>query len=111
HGVGDLHIASGSAGELLSHKERLGEKLLDLSRARDRYFLVLAKFVDAKNGDDVLQVFVGLKCLLYHLRHVVMILLNNSGIKNARCGSQRIDCRINSNLRKRTRKHSCSIEM
>jgi hypothetical protein len=81
------------------------------ARARDRHFLVFAKFVDAQNGDDVLQVFVSLQRLLDHLRHIVMILPNDSGIKNARGGSQRIDRGIDSNLGKRTRKHRRGIEV
>src|SRR5260370_16653346 len=89
HRVGDLHIASGSAGELLGHKERLRQELLDLSRASDRHFLILAKFVDTQNGDDVLQIFVSLQRLLDHLRHVVMILSHNPRIKNTHPASHR----------------------
>src|SRR5208282_4085778 len=100
-----------SPGKLLGHKERLREELLDLARARHRNLLVFAKFVDAQNGDDVLQVFVSLQRLLNHLCHIVMILPNNSSIKNSRSRSQRIHRRINSNLRKRTRKHSRSIQV
>src|SRR5687768_6671004 len=36
HGVADLHVAAGRAGELLGHEERLGEEALDLAGARHR---------------------------------------------------------------------------
>jgi len=64
HGVFDLHILALEAGELLGDVEGLREEALDLAGARDRELLVFAEFVDAQDGDDVLQVLVALQNLL-----------------------------------------------
>ena len=64
YGIGDLYVTAGGARKLFGNEERLREELLDFAGSRDRYFLILAQFVDAQNGDDVLKIFVGLQRLL-----------------------------------------------
>jgi hypothetical protein len=59
-GVRDLYVLARESGELLGNVERLREEALNLAGTRDRELLVLRKFVNAKNGDDVLKILVGL---------------------------------------------------
>src|SRR4029077_8569514 len=93
HRVCNLHIASLQAGKLLGNVKRLREELLNFARARHDYFLVFAEFIDTQNGNDVLQVIISLQNFLYALGHIVVLLPDDSGIENARGGSQRINRR------------------
>src|SRR6266850_116615 len=107
----DLYVASGASGELLGNVERLRQEALHLAGAADGQFVIFAELVNAKDGYDVLQVFVALQNLLHSLGHVVVLLPDNSGIENARSRGQRIHCRINSNLGQGTREHGGCIEV
>ena len=60
-----LTYLPGNAGELLGHVERLREEPLDLARARHGQLVFVAQFVDAENGDDVLQILVALQNALH----------------------------------------------
>src|SRR5947209_18218327 len=88
HGVSDFHVTAWRSRELLGNVERLRQESLNLAGSAYGEFLVLAQFVHTQNCDDVLQVFVGLDSLLHCLSNVVMLLPNNSRIKNSRCGTQ-----------------------
>ena len=46
---------------LLGHVERLREEPLDLAGAGDGQLVLVGQFVDAENGDDVLQILVALQ--------------------------------------------------
>ena len=89
----------GNAGELLGHVERLREELLDLAGAGHRELVFVGQFVDAQNGDDVLQILVALQHSLHQLGGVVVVVAQDDRIENARRGSQRIDRRINAQCR------------
>src|ERR1700730_10239310 len=103
--VRDFNVAAGRAGELLGDVERLRQEALDFSCSRHANLLVFAQFVNAKNRDNVLQILIGLQCLLHALRYVVVILAHDARIENARSRSQRIDRWINSYLGQGARKH------
>src|SRR6266403_1685637 len=83
YGIGDLHVASRTAGKLFGYVEGLRQGSLNLPGASDGDFLVFAQFVDAENRDDVLQVFVGLQSPLHHLRDVVVFLADDARVENA----------------------------
>ena len=67
----------------------------NFASAGDGELVVFAEFVDAENGDDVLEIFVTLQDALDALRDVVMLLPDDARGENARCGCQRIDGGIN----------------
>src|SRR5262245_53101620 len=71
HGVLDLDVAPGAAGEGLGHVERLRQEALDLARARHGHLVVLGQLVHAQDGDDVLELFVLLQHLLHGARRLV----------------------------------------
>ena len=83
HCVRDLDVSPRRAGELLSHMEGLRKEFLYLTSPRHRNFLVFAQFVDTKDRDDVLQIFVSLQRAFHQLGDVVMFLPHNARIKNA----------------------------
>src|ERR1700722_5175614 len=98
HGVFDLHILPGEASELLGHEHGLGKEFFDFARARDGLLVVVGKFFDAQNGDDVLQFLVTLQNGFHGAGDVVMFLSNNARIQNARKAGQRINGGINAAL-------------
>ena len=61
----ELRVDAREAGELLGHHERLAEEAFDLTSARHNEFVFFAQFVDAEDGDDVLQVAVTLQHRLH----------------------------------------------
>ena len=72
--LGDGHERARDAGEGLGDKCVLREETLDSPRPADDNLVLLGQFVDAEDGDDVLQFLVALQDLLGSLRDVVVIL-------------------------------------
>src|SRR5207253_3102590 len=95
----------------LRDEERLRQELLNLARTRHRQLVVFRQLVDAENRDDVLQVLVALQNLLYLARDVVVLVAENTRVENARRGRERIDRRIDAQLRNRARQVRRRIEM
>src|SRR5579863_10072247 len=67
------------ASKGFAHKERLGEESLELTRPLDHAPILFGKFLDAKDGDDVLQVFIALQHALYLVSNSIMLLAYNLG--------------------------------
>ena len=111
HGIGNLHVAALAPGKLGGDVEGLREELLHLPGARHRELVIFTQFVETKDGDDVLQVFIALQQLLHALGHIVMLLPHDARIENARGGSQRIHRRINPNLGQRSGEHRGRVKM
>src|SRR5260221_13905859 len=82
-GVGNFHVASLHAGELLGHEERLREEFLHLAGAGHGQLVVFAQLFDTENGDDILQVFVALQNPLYALCDIVVLLSDDMRIEDA----------------------------
>ncbi len=97
-GVLDRHVAALAAGEDLRHEERLAHEALQAARSRDGLLLLLRQLVDAEDGDDVLQVAVGLQYALRLARHLVVLLPHDVGIQHARGRGQRVHRRIDAQL-------------
>src|SRR3989344_3693503 len=72
-GVFDGNVFAGRTSKLLGDEEWLGEEALDLAGAGNGEFIFVGEFVDAQNGDDVLEVFVALKDFLDALGGVVVV--------------------------------------
>ena len=73
--------------------------------------VVFGQLVDAEDGDDVLQVLVALQNLLHLARDFVVLVAEDARIENARRRGQRIDGRIDAELRDRPREVRCRVEM
>src|ERR1017187_7957819 len=72
-GIGQLDVLALVTGELLGHVERLGKELLDFARPCHDELIFVGEFVDAQNGDDVLEILVALQRALHGLRRLVVI--------------------------------------
>ncbi len=83
--IGQRNILALDAGELLGDVERLRQEFLNLAGARHGLLVVVGKFVDAQNRDDVLQILVALQDLLHLLRDVVVLFANECADRE--CGS------------------------
>ena len=59
-GLLDRAVLSIEAGEVRGDVEWLGEEVTDTSCSSDDRFILVTKFIDTKNGDDVLELFVTL---------------------------------------------------
>src|SRR5260370_27699955 len=94
HCVFNLDVLPFEAGELRSDEHRLGEELFDFPGASDGALVVVGKFFDAENGDDVLQVFVALQNGFDGAGNGVMLGANDAWIENARVAGKWIDCGV-----------------
>ena len=69
--------------KLLGHKERLGKEALNLARPRHRQLILFGEFIDAQDGNDVLEVLVFLQDGFHGPRHAVMLLADDARIQHA----------------------------
>src|SRR5579883_3472216 len=76
------HVLAFASGERLGHREGLREETLNLAGARHRQLVLVREFVDAQDGNDILQVFVSLKHLLHAAGDVVVFLTNDLRIQD-----------------------------
>ena len=106
-----LDILARAPGELLGDVKRLRKEPLDTACSSNSLLVFVTQFVDAENGDDVLQIFVALQDLLNALRNAIVLVTHDVRIKNARRRSQRIDGGINTDFRQRARKHRRRVKV
>ena len=99
------------AGELLGHEEGLREEALYLPRTRDGLPVFLRQFLNAQDGDDVLQIAIALEHLLNASRGVIVLLANDCGFKDSRVGGQRVDRRVQGLLGQRTVERNHGVEV
>src|SRR5439155_1435827 len=104
NGVFNLDVLAFEAGELSGYEHRLREELFDFPSARDGALVVVGKFFDTENGDDVLQVLIALQNGLDGARDGVVIRAYDTWIENARVAGERIDGRIDTAFDDLTRK-------
>src|SRR5919199_276962 len=96
--VGDRDVLARHAGEHLGHVERLTEEALDAPRALHGELVLIAQLVDAKDGDDVLQVLVLLQHALHLARDVVVVLAHDARRQDRAYRAQRVHGRIDAPL-------------
>src|SRR3954462_12972575 len=109
-GFGDRDLFAFAAGEDLGDTEGLAQEALDLAGTEDGEFVVGRKLVHAKDGDDVLEIFVTLQDALDASCDVVMFLADDFRRERARGGRQRIDRGIDAELGDGTFEHDGGIE-
>src|SRR3990172_576613 len=88
--VGELHVLARVAGEGLGHVEGLREEALALAGARHDELVLLRELVHAEDGDDVLELLVGLQRLLDVARYRVVLRADDVRIEDAGGGVERI---------------------
>src|SRR5690606_36222533 len=67
---------------------------LDLASTSHRLLVFGRKFVHAKNGDNVAQLFIALQRLLYTAGNTVVLFTDDLRIKLAAGGVERVDGRV-----------------
>src|SRR5882757_363987 len=96
--VRNLDVGAGDTGEDFGYVEGLREEALDFAGAGYGDLVLFGEFVDAEDGDDVLEVLVALQNLLHALGDVVVLLADDARSENARGGGQRVYGGIDSQL-------------
>src|SRR2546430_2527545 len=82
--LGDRHILAARAGELLGHREGLGEEALDAPGTVHREAVLVGELLDAQDRDDVLELLVALKGLLDPVGDRVVLLPHDLGLEDRR---------------------------
>ena len=100
--VGEARDLAGLAGEHLGHEERLRQETLHAAGPVHHEFVLLRQFIDAEDGDDVLQFAVSLQRPLHAAGNLVVPLAHVLRIEDAARRGERIDGRIDALLGDRT---------
>ncbi len=79
--------------EFLGDKHGLAQEALDLTSASNQQFLVFAQLINTQDGNDVLQILVGLENLLDFAGGTVMLFTDNIGGEGTAGGGKRVDGR------------------
>ena len=90
-GLLDCAVSSFETSEVRGNVEWLGEEVTDASSSCDDGFILIAKLIDAKDGDDVLELFVTLQEFLDATGDFVMLLSNDGWVKHVRRGFEWIN--------------------
>ena len=80
-GLVGRHVLTLQAGEHLGDEERLGQESLHLAGPVHGEAVLLGQFVEAEDGDDVLQLLVALQRLLHATGDVVVALSDDLGLR------------------------------
>ena len=80
-------------------------------RPGHRQLVVLRQLVDAEDGDDVLQILVALQHLLDRAGHAVVLVADDPRIEDARGRGERVDGRVDAELRDGTRQVGGGVEV
>src|SRR6266446_322178 len=98
HRVRNLYVFPLKPGELRGDEHGLRQKFLNLAGACHGALVLIGKFFDAENGDDVLQILVALQNQFHAACHGIVLRADDARIENARGAGQWIDRRINAAL-------------
>src|SRR5690554_984274 len=105
------HVFTRRTGEYFRNEERLRQEALDLTRTGYGLLVFFRQFVHTQNRDDVLQLLVTLQGLLNATCDVVVFLTDNQRIQLTRGGVQRVDRRVDTQLRDLTRQYYSRIKV
>src|SRR5207245_2476527 len=92
-------------------EERLREEALDLAGAGYGRLVLLRELVHAEDGDDVLQLLVALQHALHVTGALVVLLAHDRGGEDGGGGVERIDRRVDAQLRDGAREHRGGVEV
>ncbi|MPC09777.1 hypothetical protein E2C01_002395 [Portunus trituberculatus] len=99
---------SGIASEDLSHLERLGEELLNLTSTSHSQLVLLRQFIHTQDGNDILHY---LKNLLDSTGNIVVLMANDVGVHDTGDGVEGIHSGVDAQLSNASRKHSGGIQV
>jgi hypothetical protein len=97
--------------ENLGDSERLAQETLDLTGTLDGKLVSLRQLVHAQNGNDILETLVLLEDLLDTESGVVVLLADNSGVEHTGGGVERVDSRVDTQLRDTTGQDSGGVQV
>ena len=97
-GVGKGDETTLITSEDLSDSEGLGQETLDLTSALDGQLVFFGQFVHTKNGNDILERLVVLEDLLDTSGDFVVLLTDDTGVKDTRLGVKRVDSGVDTQL-------------
>src|SRR3954468_4903884 len=109
--LGDRHVRTRRARELLGHVEWLRQEALDAPRAPDDELVLVGELVDAEDRDDVLQLLVALQDLLDPVGDREVLLAEDVGLEDRRRRVERVDGRVDALLRDAAREHGRRVEV
>lgn len=111
NGVLEVDELTLDTSENLGDSERLAQETLDLTGTLDGELIGLRKFVHTQNGNDILETLVLLEDLLDAEGGVVVLLTDDTGVKHTRGGVERVDSRVDTQLRDTTGQDSGGVQM
>src|SRR6266568_5811799 len=91
HRLRDRHVDALQPGEDLADEERLRKEPLHLAGTRHGDAVLFGKLVEAKDGDDVLQLLVALQHLLHPPGDLVVTGPDDLGSEDVRRRGERVD--------------------
>lgn len=86
----DSDVSAGVAGELLGNEVRLRKESLNLSSAAYELLVVVGKFVDTEDRDDVLQFLIALQSSLHASGDCVVLGSHDARVEVLGAGVQRV---------------------
>jgi hypothetical protein len=102
---------AGDAGELLGHEEGLAEEALHAAGAAHGELVLLAQFIHAQDGDDVLQFLVALQDGLHALGAVVVLVAHHGGAEDPAGGIQRVHRGVDAQLGDLPAQHGGGVQV
>eukprot|EP00043_Microstomoeca_roanoka_P001490 m.33042 g.33042 ORF g.33042 m.33042 type:complete len:558 (+) comp10850_c1_seq1:312-1985(+) len=97
--------------ERSSDGKRLGEETLDLTGTSDGELIFLRQFIHTQDGNDILERLVVLKNLLDVTSALVVLVTDDSSVKDTGGRVKGIDGRVDTQFGNTTRKHSGGIQV
>jgi len=93
-GVLQRRVDARETGELLGDEESLAQESFHLSSPGDDQFVFFGQFIDAEDGDDVLQTLITLQDRLGLSRDIVVVLADDAGLEDTAGRCEGIDGRV-----------------
>ncbi len=111
HGFFDGDVFAGRAREHFGDRERLREEALDFAGAVNGLFILGREFVEAENGDDVLEILVALEDALEFAGDAVVLFADDRNFERLRDGGERVHSGINTELGDGALQHDGGVQV
>lgn len=110
-GVLEVDQLTLDTSEDLGDSERLAQETLELTSTLDGELVSFRKFVHTQNGNDILEGLVLLEHLLDTGSDGVVLLTDDTGVEHTRLGVERVDSRVDTQLRDTTGQDSGGVQV
>jgi hypothetical protein len=111
NGVLEVNESTLDTSEDLGDSEGLRQETLDLTGTLDGKLVSFRQLVHTKNGNDILERLVLLEDLLDLGGNVVVVLTDDTGVKNTGLGVERVDSGVDTQLGDTTGQDSGGVQM